>query len=157
MSEGSNFWTPAAVGIDHKSEIVLTTYKTNTSMGQVLGLDKLGCIVFSNRTIPALIHFNGPKEEKEVQTAYTKANFPLLIKARLTSSTCEAESGRCALEAPSSAIQAPVPAYKVCCYVPRFATQGHQLYPFIERIIKILNPKKPFTSISRGACMHWPL
>ena len=91
MSEGSTIWTRAAVAIDHRSEMALTTYKTDITMGQVLGLDELGRIVFSNQTIPAFIHFNGPKEEKKAQMAYAKANFPLLIKARLTSNTYVAD------------------------------------------------------------------
>jgi hypothetical protein len=79
LSEGTTLWTRAAVGIDHASEVALTTYQTNIRLeGDVLGLDSFGRIVFSNRTIPTLIHFNGPKQEKERQMAYAKANFPAL-------------------------------------------------------------------------------
>jgi hypothetical protein len=68
MSEGSTVWTRAAVGIDHRSEVALTTYQTDIRMGQALGLDKLGRIVFSNRTIPAFIHFNGPNIKSSTPT-----------------------------------------------------------------------------------------
>ena len=79
LSEGSTLWTRAAVGIDHASGVALTTYQTNIRFGDdVLGLDSYGRIVFSNRTIPSFIHFNGPKHEKERQMAYAKANFPVL-------------------------------------------------------------------------------
>ena len=81
----------AAVAIDHRSEIALTTYKTDITMGPVLGLDELGRIVFSNRTIPSFIHFNGPKEEKRAQMEYALANFPLLNEAKLTSKTYVAD------------------------------------------------------------------
>lgn len=78
MSDGSNLWTRAAVGIDHQSEVALTTYWTDIRIGQVLGLDSMGRIVFSNRTIPSIIHFNGPTDVKAAQMQYAKANFPLL-------------------------------------------------------------------------------
>jgi hypothetical protein len=32
--------------------------------GTMLGLDALGRIMFSNRSVPALIHFNGPRHQK---------------------------------------------------------------------------------------------
>jgi hypothetical protein len=78
MSDGSNIWTRAAVAIDHKSELALTTYNMDIRLGQVLGVDEIGRIVFANRTVPAVIHFNGPKQEKVAQIAYARANFPLL-------------------------------------------------------------------------------
>ncbi len=74
----TNIWTRAAVGIDHSSELALTTYQTDIRIGQVLGLDSLGRIVFSNRTVPSIIHFNGPKDAKAAQMKYAKANFQLL-------------------------------------------------------------------------------
>jgi hypothetical protein len=78
VSDGSNIWTRAAIGIDHMSEVALTTYQTDVRIGHVLRLDDLGRIVFSNRTVPPIIHFNGPKNEKAFQMKYAKANFPLL-------------------------------------------------------------------------------
>jgi hypothetical protein len=60
------------------SEVALTTYQTDVRIGHVLRLDDLGRIVFSNRTVPPIIHFNGPKNEKAFQMKYAKANFPLL-------------------------------------------------------------------------------
>jgi hypothetical protein len=78
MSEGSTVWTRASVGIDHSSEIALSMYNTDVRIGQVIGLDSLGRIVFSNRTVPAFIHFNGPKNEKKEQIEYATENFPLL-------------------------------------------------------------------------------
>ena len=79
VSDGSSIWTRSAVGVDHFSELALTTYQTDIRMGQVLGVDQLGRIVFANRTVPSIIHFNGPKQEKAAQMAYAKANFPLLV------------------------------------------------------------------------------
>jgi hypothetical protein len=79
ISDGSNIWTRAAVGIDHMSELALTTYQTDIHLGQVLGLDELGRVVFSNRTTPSIIHFNGPRNQKAYQMNYAKTNFPLLI------------------------------------------------------------------------------
>ena len=78
VSDGSNIWTRASVGIDHMSEVALTTYMTDIHIGQVLGVDEIGRIVFSNRTIPPIIHFNGPGNQKKHQMDYAKANFPLL-------------------------------------------------------------------------------
>jgi hypothetical protein len=78
MSDGSSIWTRAAVGIDHKSELALTTYGMDIRLGQIIGTDDIGRIVFSNRTIPPIIHFNGPKQEKAAQIAYALSNFPLL-------------------------------------------------------------------------------
>jgi hypothetical protein len=78
LSEGSSIWTRAAIGIDSASEFALTTYMTDIRLGELLGVDSLGRIVFSNRTVPSIIHFNGPKHEKVSQMAYAKANFPLL-------------------------------------------------------------------------------
>ena len=79
MAEGSTIWTRASVGIDHLSELALTTYKTDISMGQIVGFDSIGRVVFANRTIPAIIHFNGPKQEKREQMDYAKEHFPLLL------------------------------------------------------------------------------
>jgi hypothetical protein len=78
MSEGSTVWTRASVGIDHLSEIALSTYKTDLRSGQVIGFDSVGRVVFSNRTVPAIIHFNGPSNEKQEQIRYATKNFPLL-------------------------------------------------------------------------------
>ena len=78
VSDGSSIWTRASVGIDHASEVALTMYKTNVHLGDVLDVDEIGRIVFANRTVPSLIHFNGPKREKADQMAYAKSNFPLL-------------------------------------------------------------------------------
>lgn len=78
LSDGSNIWTRAAVGIDHGSELALTTYKTSVNLGDVLGIDEIGRIVFANRTIPSIIHFNGPVHEKAAQIALARKNFPLL-------------------------------------------------------------------------------
>ena len=74
----SDGWSRASVGIDHRSEMALTTYKTEIQ--QVLGFDSIGRMVFSNRTTPAIIHFNGPAHEKASQIAYAKAHL-LLPKA----------------------------------------------------------------------------
>lgn len=52
MSDGSSIWTRAAVGLDHQSEMALTTYSMDIRLGQVLGVDEIGRIVFANRTIP---------------------------------------------------------------------------------------------------------
>ena len=68
----SDGWSRASVGIDHRSEMALTTYKT-----EVLGFDSIGRMVFSNRTTPAIIHFNGPAHEKASQIAYAKAHLLL--------------------------------------------------------------------------------
>lgn len=78
MSDGASIWSRASVAIDHRSELALTTYNMDIRLGQVLGVDEIGRIVFANRTVPALIHFNGPKQEKAAQIAYARANFPLL-------------------------------------------------------------------------------
>ncbi len=78
VSDGSNIWTRSAVGVDHFSELALTTYQTDIRIGHVLGVDALGRIVFSNRTIPSIIHFNGPTHEKTAQMEYAKAHFSLL-------------------------------------------------------------------------------
>jgi hypothetical protein len=51
MSDRSTVWTRAAVGIDHMSEAALSTYAANIRIGQVLGFDTIGHIVFSNRTV----------------------------------------------------------------------------------------------------------
>jgi hypothetical protein len=60
------------------SEIALSTYNTDIRFGQVLGMDLKGRIVFANRTIPAIIHFNGLGDEKRAQMSYAIKNFPLL-------------------------------------------------------------------------------
>jgi hypothetical protein len=78
VSDGSTVWTRAAIGIDHLSELALTTYQTDIRAGQVIGFDSIGRVVFSNRTVPAIIHFNGPKHVKAAQMQYAKDNFPLL-------------------------------------------------------------------------------
>lgn len=78
VSDGSTIWTRASVGIDHFSELALCTYQTDIRIGHVLGLDAMGRIMLSNRTVPAIIHFNGPKDEKALQMKYAKAHFPLL-------------------------------------------------------------------------------
>jgi hypothetical protein len=75
VSDGATLWTRAAVGVDHESEIALTTYKTDL---QTLGFDHHGRIVFSNRTVPPIIHFNSPNDIKASQIQYARANFPLL-------------------------------------------------------------------------------
>ena len=75
VSDGSTLWSRASVGIDHRSEMALTTYKTEIQ--QVLGFDSIGRMVFSNRTTPAIIHFNGPAHEKASQIAYAKAHLLL--------------------------------------------------------------------------------
>lgn len=78
LSDGSNIWTRAAVGIDHGSEIALSTYKTSINLGDVLGIDKIGRVVFANRTVPSIIHFNGPFPEKQQQISFARNNFPSL-------------------------------------------------------------------------------
>ncbi len=75
VSDGSNIWTRAVVGIDHGSELALTTYQMDLSE---LGFDALGRVVFSNRTIPSIIHFNSPQPTKTKQMAYAREKFPLL-------------------------------------------------------------------------------
>jgi len=82
MSDGATIWTRKSVGIDHQSDIALTTYRMDISVegaGQ-LSLDDKGRIVFENRTIPAIIHFNGPKNEKEGQMNYARLHFPLVAE-----------------------------------------------------------------------------
>lgn len=91
VSDGSDIWTRAAVGIDHHSEVALTTYQTDIRIGQVLGLDALGRVVFSNRTIPTIIHFNGPKDVKALQMQYAKAHFPLLTQPEIPGRATEAQ------------------------------------------------------------------
>ena len=78
VSDGSSIWTRAAVAIDHKSELALTTYGMDIRLGQVLGMDDIGRIVFANRTVPSIIHFNGPSQQKAAQMAYAMIHFPLL-------------------------------------------------------------------------------
>lgn len=78
VSDGSNVWTRAAVGIDHASAVALTTYATDIRL--LLGVDSLGRIVFENRTVPAIIHFNGPQPGKAEQMAYARMHFPLIKK-----------------------------------------------------------------------------
>jgi hypothetical protein len=78
LAEGGSIWVRAAVGIDHMSELALTTFNMDIRIGQVLGLDTMGRIVFANRSVPAMIHFNGHARHKTAQIAYAKANFPLL-------------------------------------------------------------------------------
>ena len=78
VSDGSTVWSRAAVGIDHGSEVALTTYRTDIQ--SVLGVDPMGRMVFSNRTVPPIIHFNGPAREKASQMEYARANFPLLSR-----------------------------------------------------------------------------
>ena len=82
MSDGATIWTRESVGIDHLSEAALTTYQTDITLNGAgpLSLDNMGRIVFDNRTVPAIIHFNGPKSEKEAQMRYAKAHFPLVKK-----------------------------------------------------------------------------
>ena len=80
VSDGATLWTRAAVGVDHESEIALTTYQTDL---QTLGFDKLGRVVFSNRTVPPIIHFNSPNDIKASQIQYAKANFPLLLQSHV--------------------------------------------------------------------------
>lgn len=75
VSDGSNIWTRASVNIDHDSELALTTYQTDITR---FGVDTLGRIVFSNRTVPALIHFNGPAPQKAAQMEHARKHFPLL-------------------------------------------------------------------------------
>lgn len=77
VSEGSNLWTRAAVGIDHASALALTTYDMDI---RHLGVDSFGRMVFENRTVPSLIHFNGPQPGKADQLGYARAHFPLLKK-----------------------------------------------------------------------------
>ena len=80
LSDGASIWTRAVVGIDHMSELALSTYRTDVRLGgRVLGLDTLGRVVFSNRTVPAIIHFNGPAAEKAGQIEYARGHFPLLL------------------------------------------------------------------------------
>jgi len=78
VSDGSTIWTRASVGIDHLSELALCTYKTDIRVGQMIGFDEHKRVVFANRTIPAIIHFNGPADEKALQIQYAKQHFPLL-------------------------------------------------------------------------------
>jgi hypothetical protein len=80
MSDGATVWTREAVAIDHMSEAALTTYQTDIVLDGVgpLSLDEWGRIVFDNRTVPAIIHFNGPKAEKAAQMRYARAHFPLV-------------------------------------------------------------------------------
>jgi hypothetical protein len=80
VSDGATLWTRAAVGVDHESEIALTTYQTNL---QTLGFDQYGRVVFSNRTVPPIIHFNSPNDIKASQIQYAKANFPLLLQSHV--------------------------------------------------------------------------
>jgi hypothetical protein len=83
VSDGSTIWTRAAVGIDHMSEVALSTYQTDIRVdGTMLGLDELGRIMFSNRSVPAFIHFNGPRQQKAAQMEYAKRHFPLIQRAR---------------------------------------------------------------------------
>ena len=82
MSDGATVWTRASVGIDHMSEVALSMYQTNIQIGQVLGFDTIGRIVFFNRTVPAIIHFNGPKDVKAAQIEYAIKHFPLLQRWR---------------------------------------------------------------------------
>jgi hypothetical protein len=80
MSDGATVWTRESVGIDHMSETALTTYQTDIVLDGVgpLSMDDMGRIVFENRTVPAIIHFNGPKAEKAAQMQYARAYFPLV-------------------------------------------------------------------------------
>ena len=79
VSDGSTVWTRAAVGIDHMSEVALSTYQTDIRLdGTMLGLDAVGRIMFANRSAPAFIHFNGPSRQKGVQREYAKRHFPLI-------------------------------------------------------------------------------
>lgn len=82
MSDGSTIWTRASVGIDHYSHLALNTYRTDITIGSLIGIDVAGRVVFANRTIPPIIHFNGPKEEKAQQMQYAETNFPLLQACR---------------------------------------------------------------------------
>ncbi len=91
LTDGSNIWSRASVGIDHASNLAVTTYQTDVRIGQVLGLDDIGRVVFANRTIPCIIHFNGPKKEKMAQMAYAKTNFPLVHSA-MSTGFCETVS-----------------------------------------------------------------
>ena len=69
VSDGATVWTRESVGIDHLSEAALTTYQTDIILDGAgpLSIDDRGRIVFDNRTVPAIIHFNGPKSEKAAQ------------------------------------------------------------------------------------------
>ncbi len=79
VSDGATVWTRAAVGIDHMSEVALSTYQTDIRLdGTMLGLDARGRIMFANRSVPAFIHFNGPRHQKAAQMQYAKRHFPLL-------------------------------------------------------------------------------
>ena len=78
VAEGATPWTRASVAIDHGSELALTTYNMLVELGHELTLDARGRIVFLNETTPALIHFNGPPEQKAAQLEYARAHFPLL-------------------------------------------------------------------------------
>jgi len=83
VADGSTIWTRAAVGIDHRSEVALSTYQTDIRLdGTMLGLDALGRIMFSNRSIPSFIHFNGPRHQKAAQMEYAKRHFPLIQQAQ---------------------------------------------------------------------------
>jgi hypothetical protein len=80
VSDGTTIWTRESVGIDHLSEAALTTYQTDIVLDGAgpLSLDDKGHIVFDNRTVPAIIHFNGPKSQKAAQMRYARAHFPLV-------------------------------------------------------------------------------
>jgi hypothetical protein len=75
MSDGATIWTREAVGIDHESQAALTTYQTD--LRQALSFDAQGRVVFENRTVPALIHFNGPPQLKAAQMDFAQRHFPL--------------------------------------------------------------------------------
>lgn len=91
MSDGATIWTREAVGIDHESQAALTTYQTD--LGQALSFDSQGRVVFENRTVPALIHFNGPPQPKAAQMEFAQRHFPLWPPLDKTHEEEEAGSG----------------------------------------------------------------
>jgi len=74
MSDGATIWTREAVGIDHDSHAALTTYQTD--LREALSFDSQGRVLFQNRTVPAIIHFNGPPQGKAEQMAFAQRHFP---------------------------------------------------------------------------------
>lgn len=83
MSDGATIWTREAIGIDHESKAALTTYQTD--LKEALSFDSKGRVVFENRTIPAIIHFNGPPEIKRQQMEFAKKHFPLWPSSKVKS------------------------------------------------------------------------
>ena len=78
MSDGATIWTREAVGIDHESKAALTTYQTD--LRTALSFDSQGRVLFQNRTVPAIIHFNGPPKVKAEQMHFAQRHFPLWPK-----------------------------------------------------------------------------